>query len=399
MNKLFSFSISFLCFIPIIPNKIKGLPVFLFAFSALLIFIKTKEKKSNFKVILINSGILFLYLTSLLYSENLTKAFQLLERSVSFLVFPLLFFWFVWGKQFQPSEIEKLKHNVLHSYLIATLLFSIFMLINFFIFKDPYTTFPMNIYVRASVLHLPYIGQHAIYSSIYLAIGVLFSSYLFYTSQKKIYLVPIILFVILLFMLVGKATILALLLIAIFVLIRKGFKKIVIPFTIFLLAILFVIPSVRRRTTELFQQKTYTQIDNNNSSSIRFYLNKSSVTLLKDNWFLGLGIGDVSGELSKTFQEKYGGKGTYGTHNQFFGFWLGTGIFGLIAFLLFLFYNFRLAWRTSDLLFLSVLILFVINLLTENILERQTGIILFLFLLNFFGFINLKKKEIQAEIP
>jgi len=54
-----------------------------------------------------------------------------------------------------------------------------------------------------------------------------------------------------------------------------------------------------------------------------------------------------------------------------------------------------MAWQTSDLLFLSLLILFVINLFTENILERQTGIILFLFLINFFGFITLKEKEIS----
>lgn len=395
MDKLFSFSISFLCLIPIIPNRIKGLPVFLFAVSSLLIYIKTKEKKINLKVVLINSSILFFYLISLLYTENLTKAFQLLERSVSFLVFPLLFFWFNWGKQLQQKEIEKLKNNVLNSYLIATLLFSIFMILNFFIFKDPYTTFPMNIYVRASVLHIPYIGLHTIYISIYLAIGVIFSSYLFHTTQKKIYLPPIILFVTLLFMLVGKATLLALLIISIFALMRKGHKKIVIPITIFLLVILFLIPSVRLRTAELFQQKTYTQIDNNNSSSIRFYLNKSSISLLKENWIFGLGIGDVTDNVSETFQEKYGGKGIYGSHNQFFGFWLGTGIFGLLAFLAFIFYNIKLAWKSSDLLFLSILILFVINLFTENILERQTGIILFIFLVNFFSYITLKQSKIK----
>ncbi len=397
MHKFFSFSISFLCFLPIIPNRIKGLPVILFAISSLLLFVKTKEKKSNLKVILINSGILLFYVISLFYSENMTHAFNLLERSVSFLLLPILFFWFLWGIPFQKQDIVKIKNKVLHSYLIGVLLFSVLMILNFFLFKDPYTTFPTNIYVRASVLHIPLIGQHSIYSSIYLAIGVIFSYYLFYISRKKIYIFPLIMFLPLLFMLVGKATILALLCILIFVLLKQGRKKIIIPAVIVLLLLGVLIPSVRFRTAELFQQNTYVQIDNNNSSSIRFFLNKSSISLLKENWLFGLGIGDVNDIVSKTFQEKFQGKGNYGTHNQFLGFWLGTGVFGLIAFLVFLFYNFRLAWQTSDLLFLSLLILFFVNLLTENILERQTGIILFLFLINFFGFINLKEKKIQAE--
>jgi O-antigen ligase len=396
MDKFFSFSISFLCLLPIIPNKIKGLPVIVFAISSLLVFINTKEKKINFKLILINSGILFFYVISLFYTENMTRAFHLLERSVSFFLFPILFFWFLWGQSFQNNHIQKLKRNVLNSYLIGALLFSLIMILNFFLFKDPYTTFPTNIYVRASVLHIPLIGQHAIYSSIYLAIGVIFGFYLFYVSRKKMYLFPVIIFSTLLFMLVGKATLLALLIISIFVLIKKGQKKIIIPVVLILLFSGLLIPSVKLRTAELFQQKTYAQIDNNNSSSIRFFLNKSSISLLKENWLFGLGIGDVTEAVTNRFHEKFNGKGVYGTHNQFFGFWLGTGIFGLAAFLVFLFYNFRLAWQTSDLLFLSLLILFVINLCTENILERQTGIILFLFLVNFFGFITLKEKEIQA---
>ena len=395
MHKFFSFSISFLCFLPIIPNRIKGLPVILLAISSLLLFIKTKEKKTNFKLIMINSGILFFYLISLFYTENLTQAFKILERSVSFLLYPMLFFWFLWGQTFQKNDIQKLKQNVLNSYLFGALLFSLIMILNFFLFKDPYTTFPTNIYVRASVLHIPLIGQHAIYSSIYLAIGVIFSFYLFHFSRKKIYLLPIIVFLTLLFMLVGKATLLALLIISIIVLFKLGKKRIIIPVLLIFLLTGLLIPSVRYRTVELFQPNTYTQIDNNNSSSIRFFLNKSSISLLKENWLFGLGIGDVTETVTNTFHEQFNGKGVYGTHNQFFGFWLGTGIFGLAAFLVFLIYNFRMAWQTSDLLFLSLLILFVINLFTENILERQTGIILFLFLINFFGFITLKEKEIS----
>lgn len=397
MNRLFYFSFILLCLFPVIPNKLKGLPIILFFVSCLILFIKTKEKKMNGKLILINSGILVFYLISLIYSEDLNRAYNLLERSVSLLAFPLIFYWFLNGKKWDKKDLAQLKSKLFHTYILATLTYACIIVLNFFFFKDPYTTFPMNIYVRASVLHIPFIGIHPIYSSMILAIGLLFSASNLYDSKKKIYLIPIILFLTLIMMIAGKATILALFISVLCIFLIKGKRKIIIPVILFFILLGYLIPPIKSRSEELFKLKTYTEIDNANSSSIRYYLNKSSLDILKDNWVFGIGIGDVKAEVTRIFQSKYHGKETFASHNQFLSIWLGTGIFGFLMFLFMMFYNFRLALKSSDLLFLSLLILFTVHLLTENILEKQTGIILFAFLVHFFGFIHANEEKLRLE--
>jgi len=392
MNKLFSFAFILLCLLPIIPNKLKGFPVILLLLISLSIFIKTEVKKANIKLIVINSGIIVFYSLSLFYTKDLSRGLSLIETSLSLLVFPVIFYLFLNSDFLRKKELIILKNKLLISYIIGSSVFSLIAIVNFFFFRDPNAVFPMNIFIRASVLHIPFIGQHPIYFSIIIAIALIFSVYLLFESKKKIYLLPIILFLTLIIMLAGKATILALFIIVLSILFILGKKRILIPIIISILVIGFLIPSIKTRTSELFQKQTYSQLDTLNSSSIRYYLNKSSFELLQDNWLIGIGIGDVKTEVMRVFQSKFNGKEDLNSHNQYFSIWLATGVFGFIFFLYMLVFNFRLALNSSDLVFLSLLILFTINFLTENLIERQTGVILFSFLINFFGFIKLKEK-------
>jgi O-antigen ligase len=78
----------------------------------------------------------------------------------------------------------------------------------------------------------------------------------------------------------------------------------------------------------------------------------------------------------------------YNTHNQFLGYLISNGIVGLSFFLLILFKNFNIA-ASSSFEHLSILLLFTFMMMIENVLDRQNGIILFSFLLNYFAFKNL----------
>ena len=62
--------------------------------------------------------------------------------------------------------------------------------------------------------------------------------------------------------------------------------------------------------------------------------------------------------------------------------------------LYFLYINFRLAFLQKDITFLSILIVLLMALLTENILNRQNGILFFGLLINYYSFkcLALKKR-------
>ena len=60
------------------------------------------------------------------------------------------------------------------------------------------------------------------------------------------------------------------------------------------------------------------------------------------------------------------------------------GVLGLLPFLLLLFFLTRNAIKSKDALGISILAVFVLYMLTESILERQSGIVLFSYLTTLF---------------
>ena len=59
--------------------------------------------------------------------------------------------------------------------------------------------------------------------------------------------------------------------------------------------------------------------------------------------------------------------------NQYIDFFIKYGIFGIFGFILFLFWGIR----NNYILYKIFLLIFLISLLTENILDRQVGIVFF----------------------
>ena len=53
-------------------------------------------------------------------------------------------------------------------------------------------------------------------------------------------------------------------------------------------------------------------------------------------------------------------------------------------------FNIKNAFKSKDIVYVLVLTLFFFMMMIENVLERQNGVLLFSFLINFFGFKNAK---------
>ena len=99
--------------------------------------------------------------------------------------------------------------------------------------------------------------------------------------------------------------------------------------SLFLMAMIFV-SSLRHRFLSIFAMR------NDSSNSFRFNVYHSSVEMFKDNWLLGIGVGN------KNFREIYGlymktGFDALSAYNIYLETAVESGIFALIAFLGFLF--------------------------------------------------------------
>lgn len=116
---------------------------------------------------------------------------------------------------------------------------------------------------------------------------------------------------------------------------------------------------------------------------------KTSLGIIKDNLLFGVGTGDLNiafeqqykkmnSPLSKQWQLR--------SHNQFFSIMVGFGLFGLIWFLITLFYPFKNKWVRKDYYYLVFFIIFLISMLTEDTLESQAGLTFYIYFTCLFLF-------------
>jgi O-antigen ligase len=128
---------------------------------------------------------------------------------------------------------------------------------------------------------------------------------------------------------------------------------------------------------EIFQEEIK-NVDNN--SFERIYIWHSAVKVIKQNWFFGVGTGDVKDNMKLTFRKNGfvdGVKRNYNAHNQFLETWTGLGIIGEIILLTILIYGLVKGIKNRDILLQSFIILIFVHFFFESMLNRLAGIIFF----------------------
>lgn len=164
-------------------------------------------------------------------------------------------------------------------------------------------------------------------------------------------------------------------------LLRLGFVSILLMAVVLSFKNPFSIRVKEFYKTGLVVLKQNSKANEFNSVNVRNGIYYCGFELVKENPFLGTGVGDVQDELNKCYSNELSAKiytwHTFNTHNQFLFFWLSSGLIGLISFL-FLMYNlFYSAFKTNNkFLFFTATLLFFI-FFTENLLERSDGIIFY----------------------
>ena len=384
---------------PLIPHKFESISVFLLALCSLIYRILTPKKIIFKKTFFIVSSIYFILFLSVLFSEDTARGLKKMETTLSLLAFPIIFYLLL-GKSF--VDLTRIKLFFLKSYYVSCLIFTSFSFYLFEIYENSkYVTKDSNFY-RIAIFDNKLIGEHPIYVSIFISIAIIFG-FSFFDKKIKIsfknssivlaqcYLITLLL------MLMSKGVILSLLMVFIIKLIKqKSFTKIhFFSLALILTTFFILIPSENNRFKEILDLNSYKKLDKNNSTSIRFITYKCGLKSLLNSPIFGYGIGDVQEKMDLCYQDENANfsKKMYNTHNQYLFIWLSSGIIGFVIFIGILFYYFKKSIEFKDEVMFSILVLYSFTFLFENVLSRQSGVIFFCFIINYFLWNNFNKNK------
>ncbi len=394
-TRLIEMGILSMALFPIVPNNLKGVPVIILLILSLF-FYKNEERPVFKKRLFFNNSIIYwLYAIGLFYSSNIPYALQKLETGLSLIVFPLIFA-LIWNIR-KRIDKELLVKEFTIIFFSSVFIYTI-IIFSFLFTKGIIANFEDPNFIRHFTQNIPIIGLHPIYASIFLSLGLLFSIFIvFKTRQNHIRIAVLFidsLILLLLISLASKGVILAFLIASSVFLIKYigNFKRsiyiIALISGVIALGIVFS-PSLSSRMNRLISSLNLsTQVSKENSTDIRKAVYLCSINSIKGKWIFGHGIGDIEDELMKCYHNtsELLVEGQYNTHNQYLSILLSNGILGLFGTFFFLYWNFNISLKRKDHLFFSVLLFYSIVMFMENILARQSGVIMFAFLVNFFYF-------------
>ena len=124
----------------------------------------------------------------------------------------------------------------------------------------------------------------------------------------------------------------------------------------------------------------FNDVEYDNSVNSREETWKAAIEVLQNMPWYGLGSGDMQERLNEQYAVNgftLGEEESHNAHNQFLQVTLEGGIPGIALLTFLLIYFFRLAFINRFWLYGGFLVLISFNLLTESMLETQSGILFF----------------------
>jgi O-antigen ligase len=356
----------------------------------MIIWLVTKQfklitKRTSLDAFLLPSFFL-LYILSLLYTDNFSNGIKQITMHLSYILIPLVFI--------TNMIDEKVKERILMVFLSSTLLFlaiaDVYAIIDILRTESYIVRIATGDYYKFLSYGLTRIftDWHPTIVSLFLIFSLVITvKYLF--NDKKQYAIPILIFIVLnIFLLKSLIGILCLLMvISIFLLslINKNTYKFALVFITLGLAIAFYVFNPFKVDKIQRFKKTNIEItddeDRRNVLSIRLVKWSSTLNLFKENILLGVSPGDLKQNLITEYTENgfyFAAEKKFGPHNQFLQILAALGIIGLLVFLTVIFLPyFKLVEINS--LYSWFLLIILIFFLTEDVLERQQGIVFFSF--------------------
>lgn len=376
----------------LLPSMIKSIAIVIFAIAIITMSIQSKWY-FNTPFFLWNSALFILLAVTFLYSENSEYAIKKLSRMASLIVFPALFSLI---RKENDQAIFKYHNYYLWIYVVGVAVFNIGAFMWFYITNY---SFAEMIEHFATVVRVD-MGKwriHPIYLSMHCAVAILFSMYLIKAAKSRSLIALLlgvdIILILFLLLYAKKGPLLALLIVFTLFIAFQRKQGLVKPYIIamgIVVGLTVAIPKTRNKFVELLKIENLDK-GSLTSTNIRYTIYASAKELIAQAPLLGYGVGDYNDTLQSSYKEKNNAiliVGRYNSHNQYFSLMLMGGVVALMVFSLMLAINFVFAIRYDNQLLILLLIFYGLVMLTENILEREQGVIYFSLFLSYFGLRN-----------
>ena len=395
LNKLIINLIYLNAAILLLPDKLKPILIFLLLISVIFRYFKLKKKPvlQNRKYV---ASILFfiILVVSCFYSQDTFSAIKKVETSLSLIIFPTIFYFIAGDKEIINYKTLTIVKKVFIFSVLTFLLISF----TYFFATEPYYTFKSTLVHYSNLVNIRVSMYliHPIYLSIFVGVAMIFCLQIINESNSKkniLFIISLLLLIVFMAILSKKGPILSFIPLGIFFLLKNTNKKVYYLIPVFLILIVSIIYLPKYKDINNFGELNNLvnkQNEQNSSTGIRLQIYDCSIEKIIKSPVFGYGIGDVSNVLNECYEEKNPIllEKNYNSHNQFFSIYLSTGIIGFVAFIYFFVFVIKVAnKKDTQILFLLVLY-FCFNMFTENILEREDGVILVSFLLSLYLFEN-----------
>ncbi len=158
-------------------------------------------------------------------------------------------------------------------------------------------------------------------------------------------------------------------------------------------------PGMRVRILKIIKgYEVYQKTGDPSGSSVmqRIEYSKGSLRLIGENFWTGVGTGDIENALYRTYKKMNSGLKSefmFHAHNQYFAIFITFGVFGFLWFLFALIYPPVVLKRFSDYFFLTFFLIITLSMFSDDTLETQAGATLFAF---FYALLLLGKERQNA---
>tara|TARA_B100000780_G_C21108265_1_gene447678 strand:- start:444 stop:1682 length:1239 start_codon:yes stop_codon:yes gene_type:complete len=357
-----------------------------------LIWIGTFTYKKNIKslsknpIALVFIAFYLLHLGSLIYTTNNAVAYNDLELKVTLLLLPL----FMLSKSLFSQQNKIL---LLHIFAVSMACMAIYDL--YYSFLEYQMSNHVSVFYYKNLPHLLVGKPHYLAWYYSFAMFIALRELLLIKKQKLVWTLTFVVLLISLILLSSRAYLFAFILVIMASYIvwlgknKNSLFKLFIPLAT-IISVLLIIPNTRSRITDTFVEinKLFDKNDHRQTNP-RVYIWKYATTLIAEKPLLGYGVGDAKDELEKALKNCEAvfwdgnknvplNKKSLNFHNQFLQSWAEIGVLGFLLLLFILIRPFFL--KNQHPLFLIFIGLTFVGFLTESMLERQAGVVMFAFM-------------------
>lgn len=364
-------------------ERIAPLIVILLVFVSLILRIKHRIFFKKADLAYLFFAIFFYYVIRLYGSHNFAEGLKFIEKNLSYLIIPIVVI---------PSLISYV-NNVYKGFVLSFALVSVNTIvlstINFLFFN------PEKVWYFQTIEKF---GFHPTYMGLYSIISLIILDKLKpFTNKINILLIGVNIF----FIIFSASRIAVIGLIFIFLFRALVYRKKSYVYTLilagfFLITAYFVSNDFRYKIDQLKSFKGFDYYDNNDYGSVSVRVAKiiAATNVWHDNYWFGYGTGGLNEALNVQYRSKAiecwpCSQRKYNPHNQYLSILAGHGVFGFALFLLLFGCLLFSAIKYKNVMLIEFIIIFLIVGLTESILERQKGLLLFVFF-TFYQFSNMK---------